>query len=67
MTALLGKIDEFDDNKGSGCSIFFAANGITDAEKQQDVFLAVIGPSWDLQTAEEFHPAKLTWGNITWS
>ena len=52
MAAVFGRIDEFDSKKEDWPQYverldhFFAANGITDADKKRSIFLTVIGPGY---------------------
>ena len=64
MSSLLGRIDEFDSTKEDWPQYvervdhFFAANGITDADKKKSAFLAVIGPTTYTLARNLVSPAK---------
>ena len=64
-TALLGRIEEFDGSKEADwqqyvehLAHFFTANGITDADKKQAVFLSVIGAATYKTLRSILSPAK---------
>ena len=64
MSTLLGKIDEYDGKKEDWAQYvervdhFFAANGITDADKKKSALLAVIGPATYTLVRNLVSPAK---------
>ena len=65
MAAVFGRIDEFDSKKEDWPQYverldhFFAANGITNAEKKRSIFLTVIGPATFRLLQSLLHPTKL--------
>ena len=65
MAAVFGRIDEFDSKKEDWPQYverldhFFAANGITDADKKRSIFLTVIGPATFRLLRSLLHPTKL--------
>ena len=65
MAAVFGRIDEFNSKKEDWPQYvehldhFFAANGITDADKKQSIFLTVIGPATFRLLRSLLHPTKL--------
>ena len=62
--ATIGRIEEFRDDKEDWIQYyerldhFFAANGITEADKKRSVFLTVIGPRAYKQLRNLISPAK---------